>query len=213
MSAEINGQLDGLQFAQAAETAGAETPAGETHTEVGHGPAAEHGEAGGLPAFLRFDPGVWCWTAIVFVALLIILKKMAWKPIIASIEARDKTIKDSLVQAERIQEEGKRIAEEQAKILTAARHEANSLLQSSKQAAEDLRRKLEQSAQEEKTRIIASAKLEIDASKRSAMAELKKTTADLSIQIAEKLLQANLDDAKQRALVDQLITEVSAAKA
>jgi F-type H+-transporting ATPase subunit b len=208
MSAEMNGQLNGVQFAQAADT-----PAGETQTEVGHSAAPEHGETGGLPAFLRFDPGVWCWTAIVFVALLLILKKMAWKPIIASLEEREKTIKDSLDQAARIQEEGKRIAEEQNKILTAARQEANALLQSSKQAAEDLRRKLEQTAQEEKTRIIASAKQEIDASKRAAMAELKKTTADLSIQIAEKLIQSSLDDPKQRALVDQLINEVSAAKA
>ena len=86
------------------------------------------------------------------------------------------------------------------------------MLQSSKQAAEDLRRKLEQSAQEEKSRIIASANQEIEASKRAAISELRKTTADLSIKIAEKLIQANLDDAKQRALVDQLINEVSTAK-
>ena len=78
--------------------------------------------------------------------------------------------------------------------------------------AEDLRRKLEQTAQEEKSRIIASANQEIEASKRAAISELRKTTADLSIKIAEKLIQANLDDAKQRALVDQLINEVSTAK-
>jgi F-type H+-transporting ATPase subunit b len=104
------------------------------------------------------------------------------------------------------------MTEEQNRILAQARHEANSMLQSSKQAAEDLRRKLEQAAQDEKARIIASATHEIDASKRAAMADLKKTTADLSIQIAEKLIQSNMDDAKQRALVDQLINEVSAAK-
>jgi F0F1-type ATP synthase membrane subunit b/b' len=45
------------------------------------------------------------------------------------------------------------------------------------------------------------------------MAELKRTTADLSIRIAEKLIQASLDDSKQRTLVDQLINEVSSAKA
>jgi F-type H+-transporting ATPase subunit b len=84
------------------------------------------------------------------------------------------------------------------------------MLQSSRQAADELRRKLEQSAQEEKTRILASAQTEIDASKRAAMAELRRTTAELSIQIAEKLIQSNLDDTKQRTLVDKLINEVSA---
>lgn len=200
MKTELSGEI----FAQA-QAAGA----GETHTEVGA--AAGHGEAGGLPPFLRFDPGVWIWTVIVFVLLLAIMKKMAWKPIMDSLEERDKTIKTSLDQAERIQAETLRIAEEQNKILAQARVEANAMLQSSKLASDELRRKLEQSAQEEKARIIASATQEIEASKRQALSELKKTTADLSIQIAEKLIRGSLDSAKQRQIVDQLIDEVSAA--
>jgi F-type H+-transporting ATPase subunit b len=208
MSAELNGlqnaemQPAGLQLAQAGET-----HSGETHSEVAHA------EAGALPPFLRFDPGVWLWTAIVFVVLLIILRKTAWGPIISSLEEREKTIKDSLDQAAKIQAESLRITEEQNKILAAARQEANAMLQSSRQASEDLRRKLEQSANDEKARIIASATAEIETSKRAAMAELKRTTADLSIRIAEKLIQASLDDSKQRTLVDQLINEVSSAKA
>jgi F-type H+-transporting ATPase subunit b len=198
MSAELNGQ----QMAQAAET----------HTEVGHAAAGGHGEST-LPPFLRFDPGVWIWTTIVFVALLLILRKMAWGPIITSLDEREKTIKDSLDQAAKIQAESLRITEEQNRILAAARQEANALMQSSRQAADDLRRKLEQSANEEKARIIASATAEIESSKRAAMAELKRTTADLSIRIAEKLIQASLDETKQRALVDQLINEVSGSKA
>ncbi|MDQ3002520.1 MAG: F0F1 ATP synthase subunit B [Fibrobacterota bacterium] len=204
MKTELSGEL----LAQATADGHAAPAAGETHAEVAHGA----GDAGSLPPFLRFDPGVWIWTMLVFVALLLILKKMAWKPIIASLDEREKTIRDSLDQAARIQEESKRITEEQNKILAAARIEANAMLQSSKQAADDLRRKLEQSAQEEKARIIASATAEIESSKRAAMAELKRTTADLSIRIAEKLIQASLDDTKQRALVDQLINEVSTAR-
>ncbi len=197
MSSELNGQV----YAQASAAGSS-----ETHSEVA---VAGHEEKGGLPPFLRFDPGVWIWTMIVFLGLLFILRKMAWKPILASIDEREKTIKESLDQAARIQEESKRISEEQNKILAAARTEAHALIQSSRQAAEDIRRKLEQAAQEEKARILASAHTEIEASKRAAIAELRRTTADLSIQIAEKLIRANLDDAKQRALVDQLITEVN----
>lgn len=197
-------ELNGLQFAEGGEAASASAG---TQSEVGHNAAQEGGK---LPPFLQFDPGVWIWTIAVFLVLLFILRKMAWKPILASIEERDKTIKDSLDQAARIQAESKRISEEQNKILAAARSEAQSLLASSRQAAEDLRRKLEQAALEEKARILASAQQEIETSKRAALAELKRTTADLSIRIAEKLIQGNLDDSKQRALVDQLINEVSA---
>lgn len=198
MSAEPSGML----LAQAGTH-------GETTAETAHAGSA-HAEAGALPPFLRFDPGVWIWTMLVFVLLLLILRKMAWKPIIASIEERDRTIKDSLDQAARIQSESKRIAEEQNRILAQARAEAQALLQSTRQAGEDLKRKLEQGANEEKARIIASANQEIEASKRAAISDLRKTTADLSIRIAEKLIQGSLDEAKQRQIVDQLINEVSA---
>lgn len=195
----MGSELTGLQYAQA--------DAAPAHTET---TAAESHAGGKLPPFLQFDPGVWIWTILVFVVLLLILRKMAWKPILSSIEERDKTIKASLDQAARIQEETKRLTEEQNRILAAARSEANTLLQSSRQAADDLRRKLEQSAQEEKARIVASAQTEIEASKRAAMSELRQTTAELSIQIAEKLIQSNLDETKSRTLVDKLINEVSA---
>lgn len=198
-------------MAQASANAEA-AAATETHSEVGH-EAGGHGGGNSLPPFLRFDPGVWIWTTVVFVALLLLLRKMAWGPIISSLDGRDKAIKDSLDQAAKIQAESLRITEEQNKILAAARQEANAMLQSSRQASEELRRKLEQAANEEKARIIASATAEIESSKRTAMAELKRTTADLSIRIAEKLIQASLDESKQRVLVDQLINEVSGSKA
>jgi hypothetical protein len=128
----MNTELSGVQLAQgsanaeaapaaeavpaAAETPVAEHAAAETHSEVGH---EAGGAASALPPFLRFDPGVWIWTTVVFVLLLLILRKMAWGPIISSLEEREKTIKDSLDQAAKIQAESLRITEEQNKILAA----------------------------------------------------------------------------------------------
>ena len=164
---------------------------------------------GGLPPFLRFDPGVWIWTVVVFLGLLFILKKLAWKPILESIDAREKSIKDSLNQAANIQAENARMAEEQKKILAEARQQASQVVQTAREAAEGLKKSLESAAQEEKKRIVASATQEIEAQKQAAIADLRRTTADLSIGIAGKLLRQNLDDAKNRALVDSLIQEVS----
>ncbi len=167
--------------------------------------AAEHGE----PKLLSFDPGVGIWALVVFAALLVLLKKFAWKPILASLDAREKVVKDSLDQAARIQSENARLAEEQKRILAEAKSQANQVVQTAREAAEGMKKSIEAAAQEEKKRILASAAQEIEASKRAAISELRKTTADLSIGIAEKLLRRNLDDAKNRALVDQLIQEVS----
>ncbi len=176
----------------------------ETQAEV----AVNEGHSA-MPPLLRFDPGVGVWTILTFVLLLIVLKKFAWKPILESLDARDKAIQGSLDQAARIQAENGRLAEEQKRILAEAKTQAGEIVQTARESAEGLKKSVEIAAQEEKRRILASATQEIEASKQAAIADLKKTTADLSIGIAEKLIRQNLDDAKNRALVDQLIQEVS----
>ncbi len=174
--------------------------------EVGHG--TEHAVQEGSP-LLRFDPGVGIWAIVVFVLLLLILKKYAWAPILEALDARETTVRESLEQAARIQAENARLAQEQSRLIAEARAEANAVLQTARESGEALKKSLEQTAQEEKRRIIASASQEIEAQTRAAVAELRKTTAELSIGIAEKLIRQNLDDTKNRALVDQLIQEAS----
>lgn len=171
--------------------------------------AAEAGAAQEGSPLLRFNPGVGIWAIVVFVLLLLLLKKYAWTPILDALDAREKSVRESLEQAAHIQTENTRLAAEQAKLLAEARAEANQVLQSARESGEALKKSLEQAAQDEKRRILASATQEIEAQTRAAVAELHKTTAELSIGIAEKLIRQNLDDAKNRALVDQLIQEVS----
>ncbi len=170
--------------------------------------ASEAGAEGGSP-LLRFNPGVGIWALVVFALLLLLLKKFAWTPILDALDARETAVRDSLEQATRIQAENARIQEEQARLLSEARLEAAQVIQNAREAGETLKKSLEASAQDEKRRILASATQEIEAQTAAAVATLRKTTAELSIDIAEKLIRQNLDDAKNRALVDQLIQEVS----
>jgi F-type H+-transporting ATPase subunit b len=175
-----------------------------TAAQAAEGHAAEEGSP-----LLRFDPGVGIWALVVFVILLLLLKKYAWAPILDALDAREKSVRESLEQAARIQAENARLAEEQGRVLADARAQANQVLQVARESGEALKKSLEAAAQEEKRRIIASATQEIEAQTRAAVAELRKTTAELSIGIAEKLIRQNLDDAKNRALVDQLIKDVA----
>jgi len=169
---------------------------------------AGHGAEEGSP-LLRFNPGVGIWAIVTFVLLLLILKKFAWTPILDALDARETAVRDSLDQATRIQAENARIQDEQARLLSEARAEAGRVIQAAREAGEALKKSLEASAQDEKRRILASAQQEIEAQTAAAVATLRKTTADLSIGIAGKLSRQNLDDARNRALVDQLIQEVS----
>jgi F-type H+-transporting ATPase subunit b len=178
-------------------------------TGAAHAASAGAGAAEEGSPLLRFDPGVGIWAIVVFALLLLILKKYAWTPILDALDARETTVRESLEQASRIQTENARLAAEQARLLAEARAEAALVIQGARESGEALKKSLEQAAQDEKRRIIASATQEIEAQTRAAVAELRKTTADLSIGIAEKLIRQNLDDTKNRALVDQLIQEVS----
>ncbi len=170
-------------------------------------PAGGH-EEGGSP-LLRFDPGVGIWALVVFVLLLLLLRKYAWRPILDALDARETAVRESLEQAERVKTENARLAEEQAKVLAEARLEAGRIVQAAREAGDALRKSVEAAAQDEKRRILASAQQEIEAQTRAAVAELRKTTAELSVGIAEKLVRQNLDDAKTKALVDQLIRETA----
>ena len=179
-----------------------ENEALETHTLAS---SDEHGESS--PSLLKLDPGVGIWSIIVFVVLLALLKKFAWGPIVTSIDEREKTIRDSLDKAKEAQNESRRIADQQNKVLSEAKTEAAEIIQNAKNVAEEIAQKIKMDAEGEKTRIVESGFHEIESMKKAAILEIKTQTSALAIQIAEKLIQKSLDDAAHKAYVDNLIQE------
>lgn len=186
--------------------------AGDGHAGTSAVTEAGHGKADHKPSLLSLEPGVAIWALVVFALLFFLLKKMAWGPMLQSIDEREKAIRDSLDKANEVQNESRRIAEEQAKVLSAAKVEANALIQGAKQSADELKRKITESAQEEKARILESAGREIEAAKAAAIADLQKSAGEMSISIAEKLIRQSLSDEAHRRLVDQLIDELPARR-
>jgi len=178
----------------------------DTHTST-QAKGDAHGNGNPL---LQFDPGVGIWSIVTFAILLIILRKFAWKPIIESIDERDREIKSSMEAAEQARNESKKIADEQKTMLTQSKTEAAEIVAEAKKTAEEFKRRLEQSAIEEKKNILKSAEAEIAAMKESAIAELKNTVATLAIGAAEKLLEEKLDNDASTKLVDQYIEKIEA---
>lgn len=178
----------------------------ETHAST---EAKGESQSSGNP-LLQFDPGVGIWSLVTFFILLLILKKFAWKPIIDSIDERDREIKSSMESAEQARNESKKIADEQKAVLNQSKTEAAEIVSEAKKTAEEFKRRLEQSAIEEKNSIIKSAEAEISAMKESAIAELKQTVATLAIGAAEKLLEEKLDATASAKLVDKYIEKIEA---
>lgn len=180
------------------------TPAEQTENVV-HQTHAEHGREFAL---LQFDPGVGIWAVLTFTLLLILLKKLAWKPILDSIEQRDQKLKESIDSAAKLKEANDHQIEEQKKILTQTREEAAVILAEARKSAEQLRQQILDAAQVEKESALNLANQEIDQMKHKAKEELKAFSADLAIGAAEKILREKIDDTTGKKLANEYIQEI-----
>lgn len=154
--------------------------------------------------------GLIIWTTLTFVILLFLLKKLAWKPIMGAVNAREESIKSSLEAAEKAREEMKSLTAENERILKEAYAERDEMLKVAKTSADNLISKAKHTAKEEAEGIITKAREEINIQKQAAINELKNQVASLSIEIAEKLVRKDLaNDDAQKALAETLVKEVN----
>jgi len=155
------------------------------------------------------DIGLVFWTTVCFAILLFILRKFAWKPILEAISERERSIEDSLSKAEAAKEEMARLTNENEALLKQAYAERDVILQEARKLKDKIVSEAKEAAQTEGARMIENARLEINMQKALAIADVKNQVATLSIEIAEKVLRKQFEDAKkQDALVTELLKEV-----
>ena len=153
--------------------------------------------------------GLVFWTTISFLVLLFLLRKFAWKPILSAIDERERSIADSLSKAEAAKEEMARLTNENDALLKKAYAERDIILQEARKLKDKIVSEAKEAAQTEGARMIENARLEINMQKALAIADVKNQVATLSIEIAEKVLRKQFEDAKkQDALVTELLKEV-----
>ena len=158
----------------------------------------------------EFSLGLFFWQLLLFVALLLLLKKFAWKPILDAVNERETSIKDSLSAAEKARDEMQAVQADNKRILKEARAERDALLSEAKTASIQMINQAKEDAKAEADKIIAQAQEMIQNEKKASVNDLKSQVAQLSIDIAEKVLQTELKDkATQEKLVKQLVDEIS----
>lgn len=158
------------------------------------------------------EPGVGLifWTSVVFLLLVGILGKFAWKPILSAIKTREQDIEKALASAESALKDMRELKAANEVILNQARAERDALLKEARDTKEAIITEAKQRAQSEADRIMSGAREQINVEKNAAVAELKKQVAVLSIEIAEKILKSELsNDEKQKALVNNLMKDVN----
>lgn len=176
---------------------------------VPHAAWAQGGE-GTTPLF-TVNLGTTVWTAIVFLALLGILWKFAWGPILGAVEARESGIQSKLDEAASRNEEAAKLLAEHKEQLADARRQANELIAEGKAAGEHLRKDIEEKARAEAQGIVDRARAEIERERDQAIEALRRESVDLALAAASRLMQENLDQDKDRQLVERYLSEMGSA--
>ena len=134
---------------------------------------------------------------------------MAWKPILNAVNEREESIENALAAAEKAKEEVANLKADNERILQEARVERDSILKEAREMKDAIVAEAKEKATAEGEKMIASAQEAIDNQKQAALTELKNQVADLSIEIAERILRQQLQDGdSQKKMVDQLLKEM-----
>ena len=152
--------------------------------------------------------GLIFWTTVVFLLLVILLRKVAWGPILTAVDERNNSIKESLLAAEKARNEMSELTASNEKIIAQAKADRDILLKEAREMKSQIISQAKDKAGIEAEKLVNSAKEQISNEKMKALTELKNHVADLSIEMAEKVLLAELSDSeKQKKLVNTALKE------
>jgi F-type H+-transporting ATPase subunit b len=158
---------------------------------------------------LHPNSGLIFWQLLVFVGLFILLAKLAWKPIMASLNERETFIQSSLDSAEKARAEMASMKSDNEKLLKQAREERDRILKDARDIASRLQDQAQQDAKKNADKLIEDAKAAINTEKAAALRDVRAQVALFSIEIAEKLIKKNLsNDSSQKQLVDGYIKDL-----
>ena len=154
------------------------------------------------------DWGLQLWTLVAFVVLLVLLTKFAFKPIAQALDRRGETIKKSIEDAEKQRAEAKKLMEDYQKQVANARSEAGKIIEEARQLGERVRKEVVEKATTEASAVSQRAQEEIQRQKEKGIQEMKDTVAALSVQIASKVIEKEVNEATHRQLVENLIKDL-----
>ncbi|MCF1190292.1 F0F1 ATP synthase subunit B [Mangrovimonas sp. AS39] len=158
----------------------------------------------------EFSFGLFFWQLLLFVGLVLLLRKFAWKPILDAVEKRESGIEDALKAAENAKLEMQNLQADNDRLLKEARAEREAMLKEAREIKAKMVADAKDEAQVQANQMIEAAQSAIESEKRLAMTELKNQVATLSLEIAEKVVRGELSSKdKQMDLVESMLGETT----
>jgi len=157
---------------------------------------------------LNIEPGLIVWTIITFVLLMIVLRAVVWKPILTMLDDREGRIRESLEQAEKARAETEQAAEENRRAMEKAQADVQTAIAQGRETAERVAQEVRERAEADARQLLDQAQRTIEQEKQRAVQELRNQVADLAILAAGKILDDNLDESRNRKIVDDFISDI-----
>jgi len=151
------------------------------------------------------------WTVVTFVVLAALLGRFAWKPLLQVLEERERTVKESLEQAQHARAEAEEVLKRNQEALQNARRETAAIIEQGKREAETLRVEIVAQARKEAQDLVEQGKRQVQYEQKQAIEQLRRQVADLAIEAAERLIAKSLDDAMRRELLEDYMSQLPAA--
>lgn len=168
--------------------------------------AAEEAAKGGI---LTPRGGLMVWTLLIFAGLYFILRRYAFPPIVAAVEAREKALEAAIEGAKRDRDEAARLLAEQRQQIEAARADAQRFIVEGRAAGEKIRADMLAQTHQQQQELLERARRDIEAEKERAIADLRREAVDLAIAGAGKVIEKNLDDQSNRRLVEGFLASLA----
>jgi F-type H+-transporting ATPase subunit b len=157
---------------------------------------------------LTVEFGLMFWTIIVFVVLLLILRKFAWPALLGAVEARERALEEQLAEAERNRAEAARLLAQHEKLIAEGRAAAHALLAEARTAAEKERALAMEKTRQEQEELLERARRDLAAERDRAIADLRREAVDLSLAAASKLIDERLNSENDRRIVQEYLASL-----
>ena len=158
----------------------------------------------------EFSFGLFFWHLLIFIGLIFLLKKYAWKPILDSINERDESIRDALSKAEIAKKEMEILKSDNEKIMKEAILERDKILKEGNNKKNEIISQAKEVAKKEAEKILKDAQVSIDLERKAAMKDLKDQIAIFSIDIAKKIVSKDLSkNSNQEDLINTYLDDIN----
>ena len=159
-------------------------------------------------ALISVTPGLMIWTIISFLITLFVLKRYAFGPIQRMIDQRRERIEQAIAEADNAREEARRLLEEHRKLIAQAKAESEEILSEARKVADAQRERVREETEEDRRRRLEETRRQIEQATTQALGQIREEVGRLSLLAAEKITRKTLDEADQRRLIDEALSEI-----